>query len=173
MEQPRISKPYASGTGSATSSPSLFNIGSSDLDPFYPAAFGPGGGSGQLLPPAHSGGMLMGPGHPMFAGGSCEEGWRGGKEDRVGIAGDYFDPANPSLFPRLGVRPPRYDPIMPVGGPMGPNFGGASSPGRGLVPGIGLFNGGPGRGRGTRPVALPGEPNPDHLRPPADDNMYM
>jgi len=52
-------------------------------------------------------------------------------------------------FPIPGLPQPRFDPYGPVAGPHGPNFGN-----------IGM---GPNRGR------APGEPDPDHLRPPDDD----
>lgn len=66
----------------------------------------------------------------------------------------YYSP-DPSVYPP-GYPRPRFDPLLPFSGnPMG---------GR---------NNGPGRGRNAR--RFPGEPGPDHMRPPGfndDDDMY-
>lgn len=58
-----------------------------------------------------------------------------------------YAPGFGSGFPR-----PRYDPLTPLAprGPSGRDFGG--------------------RGRGRNAPRIPGEPNPDHLRPPTGDD---
>ena len=140
---------------------SIVNVGASDLDPFYPGSLGPSGYGG-FGPSPQSGGSLVGPGHPIFGAG----------------------PSGPMIFPGFngggfygggslpgGVRPPRFDPLVPPTGPIGPNLGGGNP--FGPFPGRGTMGGRRQPGRGCVPI-LPGEPQPDHLQPPNDDNnMYM
>ena len=89
-------------------------------------------------------GSLVGPDHPLF------------NTPDYGNPDSYADPACPPGWPH-GMPRPRFDSFMPVPGPNGPNFG---MPGR-------FGSGGPGRGLGAR-RRVPGEPNPDHFRPPGD-----
>lgn len=126
-------------------------IGGGDLNPIpglepYPMPGRPGVGNfgGDT-------GSEIGPNHPFFF---PEGGGLGGILPSGGGAG--------GLLPQ-----PRFDPFGPVVGPHGPNFGDPGFPGRG-------GRGGPARGgRGGRP-RVPGEPDPDHLRPPnADWNDYI
>lgn len=90
-----------------------------------------------------TGGMLIGPDHPIFQGGV---GVFPGVEGRGGAPG--FGP---------GMPQPRYDPIInpdiftdPHVAPAGGGVGGR----------------GRGRGRGRGAPRVPGEPAPDHLKPP-------
>ena len=76
----------------------------------------------------------------------------------------------------------RFDPYGPVTGPNGPNFGISGQPPSFLPPGVqppsayidpnagaGAAAGGAGGGVGKKPHT-PGEPNPDHLKPPSENN---
>jgi hypothetical protein len=97
-----------------------------------------------LEPLGPGGGMLMGPDHPVFFG--QEEGGS----------------SQPPNFLGGGVRDARYDPTMP---PV--------ATGTGLDPD--LFGGDdlsrPSRGKpNNKKKLLPGEPNPDHLKPPSWNN---
>lgn len=116
-----------------------------DLGPGAPGWLtGGGGGMGGGF-----GGMpggLVGPGHPIFGGGG------GG----LGPAGPGFGPG-PGMFPPSHPPGARFDPMVPPG--IG---GGGMFPGRGGGRGGGAGRGGMGGGR------MPGEPQPDHLRPPPD-----
>lgn len=153
------------------------DIGRSDLNPFsninprqgIPAPSGPGGFA------SPSGGMFVGPDHPVFQ------------------PSHHYPPNQPQpplvpeppFLPGFAPPQPRFDPLGPVFGPnRGGNFYGdddgyfndiyPSFPdgfgrgGRGVGGGRGAGRGGragPGRGPG-RGNLFPGEPNPDHFKPP-------
>ena len=142
--------------------------------PFPPSTTGVGGiGIGGV------GGNLVGPNHPLF------------DIDRPYFSGDphgggMFDPRTGGGIGGggLAIPSPRYDPIGPVVGPVGPDFDinynddsienqfgigtgvarmdrrNGSGRGRGIGPG---GRGGIGSGRGN---LFPGEPNYDHMKPP-------
>eukprot|EP01036_Dinobryon_divergens_P043292 gene43292-57615_t len=132
--------PKNSGTTSSTFIPDITgarppprvpSVGEGDLYPFGPGAY-------PAFHPSGGGGSLVGPDHPMFSG----------IRDNQPHAPD---------FP-LGYPQPRFDPLGPVTGPMGPDFGDGDD--RFRMPGRG-------RGRGRGGVSrIPGEPTPDHLKPP-------
>lgn len=117
----------------------------------------PGVGGGDLHPtfpgamphglPDFGQGSEVGPSHPLFS---------------PNMGGYPADLRSPPGWP-VGMPRPRFDSFMPVPGPNGPNFGQqAQGP---------PF--GPNGGRGTR-RRVPGEPDPDHLRPPgANDDGYI
>jgi hypothetical protein len=141
-------------------------VGSGDLyPPGLPSGFEPpgvgGGGQGGFGSP--EGGSYVGPNHPLFA--PRGPGWGGGP--------DFGPGPGPRFGPGAHPPRPRFDPFGPVPGPHGPNFG----PGP-RHPGVrGGWRGGRG-GRGG-PGANPhyfgpsGEPNPDHLRPPSEDDGFI
>lgn len=122
-------------------------MGRGDVQPPFPGLPG-AGGSGQ--PP------LGGPGFGPTPGGG---GMLVGPDHPMFGGGGDWDPLGGGVG---GGMHPRYDPINPVpGNPLGGrNFGGRG--GRG--------------GRGQAARRLPGEPAPDHLRPPDfddnNDDMY-
>lgn len=108
-----------------------------------PAANQPAFGSPQ-------GGSLVGPNHPMF-------------RDPQNLSPEGY----PQYYPGFGGMYPRFDPLGPIVGPNNDiDFGlDLLPPGAGMIPGRGLGGRFAGRGRG-RHNNFPGEPGPDHLRPP-------
>ncbi|KAJ3064753.1 hypothetical protein HDU98_011873 [Podochytrium sp. JEL0797] len=161
-----------------------FGVGDVDLDPFaaapgmmYPQR---GGGFGGMHP---SGGMFVGPDHPMFGGGGAggvgRPGYGGG-----GGSGIFGGPG--AILPPGAVPPnARFDPIGPFGPrPIGGPGGGIGSPfGDGGMGGGGFGGGFPGQpGRGgfggrRRPPGGSGGlrmgPDFDEMPPPGfGDDMY-
>ncbi|KAJ2490563.1 hypothetical protein IWW37_003024 [Coemansia sp. RSA 2050] len=124
--------------------PNPASVGCDDLNPLgHP--FGSGVGEG--------GGMVVGPGHPMF-----RQGGHGGGDD-VGRPGTFGGPQ--ALPPGAVPAGARFDPIGPFGQMPGPArpLGRQGPPPRG--------SGGPGR-------LFSGEPDPDAGEPPNSDwNYYM
>ncbi|KAJ2805294.1 hypothetical protein H4R20_002145 [Coemansia guatemalensis] len=112
------------------------NVGSDDLDPL-----------GLTRRDFGEGGMLVGPGHPMFT--------QGGE----GTGDDSALPGGPPLLPRGAVPPgARFDPIFPPGAmPPGPGRGRGAGRGGGVG--------------GNRFVS--GDPNPDVGGPPDSSWNYM
>jgi hypothetical protein len=183
LQQPQQPQPifgggHAGGTGGFPRIPAVPSVGSGDLHPALPGpGFGPDTGAGSLV----------GPGHPLFGADPYGGGMGGG----MGGGGGALGPTPPGWAP--GLPRPRFDPYGPVPGPNNPGFGNPGFfPGGGMAGGDGdpFFIGGPagmmgplggrggvgGRGgaggRGGRgPLGgwAPGEPNPDHLRPPQHD----
>ena len=144
-----------------------FNVGGADLNPFSTGGIHIGPGSGGLaggpLGPMPGSGSLVGPDHPMFDP-SLYEG--DGGSAGMGSGGGVFGP--PEYLPQ-----PRFDPYGPVTGPnRGVDVGNVGVDSRGRPVPMGPIGGpaGRGRGRGGRgqhpPHAFPGEPNPDHFKPP-------
>ena len=146
-------------------------VGSGDLNPTFggvpPSYQPPGSGSGS--------GSLVGPSHPFFTDGPSGGGFG---------PGGLGPPGGLGSLP--GLPQPRFDPYGPVTGPYGPNVGdvGVGPAGGPLLPGDprgpwpgrvgGRGDGGRGRGLGLgRGRRAPGEPNPDHLPPPGDDDSDM
>jgi len=86
---------------------------------------------------ARSGGMIVGPDSDLFRGDGVDD--ESGYPLAPGF--EFQDPSHPGV---------RYDPLLPPGSGLG-------------VPGRGR---GRGRGRGLPRSQFPGEPNPDHLKPP-------
>mmetsp|Transcript_10131 Transcript_10131/g.16776 ORF Transcript_10131/g.16776 Transcript_10131/m.16776 type:complete len:450 (+) Transcript_10131:91-1440(+) len=138
------------------------SVGSSDVHPPLPsvvppsfASMGPqgqlpalygdeGGDSGTLGSGGGIGGMLVGPDHEIFQGGV-----RGGVGMFPGGGAPGFG---------TGMPQPRYDPIINPDIYTDPH----------IAPGM-QGRGGPGRGRGRGgrgAPRVPGEPAPDHLKPP-------
>ena len=121
----------------ASASPSKHHgrtsVGADDLFP------NPHHGIAPLEPLHPGGGMLMGPGHPVF-----HQGEHGGLD----------------LFHGGGIRDARHDPIVP---PV--------SGGTGLEPDMfgGDLHARPPKGK-HKAKLQPGEPNPDHFRPPSWNN---
>lgn len=100
-------------------------------------------------------GNQIGPDHPYFFPPNANPFPDQGNE--IGPGHPYFFPPNSSPFPDSTLPQPRFDPFGPVVGPNGPDFGNNGMIGRGR---------GRGRGNGNIPRTFPGEPNPDHFRPP-------
>lgn len=100
---PTLQPPYAPDDPSSLLYPNngdLFSIGRSDLDPFASSSFNPANNNG--------GGMLMGPGHPLFLA------QRGrGRGRGVGPPGSRFDPVSP-FYGRQGFGPDN-DELPPPG----------------------------------------------------------
>lgn len=167
LQHAHISRVAPSST-KAISSPSPIipvpSVGSSDVHPPLPnmvppslPGMGPQGqlpglygdenvGSIRVGPARGSGGMLVGPDHEIFQGGS-----HGG----VGV----FPGGGAPGF-GTGMPQPRYDPVINpdiyTDPHIAPGMQGRGGPGRGR-----------GRGRGGRGTPrVPGEPAPDHLKPP-------
>ncbi|KAJ2866086.1 hypothetical protein GGH94_001791 [Coemansia aciculifera] len=145
-------QPPMQGSGNSSHSipPNPANVGRDDLNPLgHP--FGRDMGEG--------GGMVVGPGHPMFRQGS--EGSRGG--DDFGRPGLFGGPQ--TLPPGSVPTGARFDPIGPFGQMPGPARPQGGFPGRQGPPPRG--SGGPGR-------LFSGEPDPDAAEPPNSDwNYYM
>lgn len=118
-----------------------FSVGTSDLFPqLQPRPIGAGGSS------------LVGPDHPMF---NQPRPFYPTGDDPNSLQPGFYP--QPPFLPGYSVPQPRFDPIYPEENfPGGVGFEGGR--GRGINPG----RGGRGAGRGR----FPGEPNPDHLRPP-------
>ena len=168
-EGPYLPGSYPPNSTSSSSSPfyNPYNVGDADLNPFAAspglAGFGGGGrspfgiGRGEYGGPFgggdQGGGMIVGPGHPMFQGSPVGGGFGGG------MAG-FGLPGRGNPYPP-GMVPPgaRYDPIGPVGPSLGP-FGGNR------------VGGGRGRGRG-RGFGGAGDPDFDELPPPGYSDMFM
>jgi hypothetical protein len=101
-------------------------------------------------------GNLIGPDHPYFFPQNTDP--FAGQGSEIGPGHPYFYPPNSNPFPDSTLPQPRFDPFGPVVGPNGPDFGNNGMIGRGR-----------GRGRGNIiPRTFPGEPNPDHFRPPSN-----
>ena len=171
------------GSPGGSRGPAYPAVGGGDLNPLFP---------GIPVRPDNGSGSLVGPGHPLFGGRDDNDPFGGG-----GVGGGGLGPAVPGWMP--GLPRPRFDPFGPVAGPHGPNFGnpGFFGPGGGFLGGGDPFGGGRGGGlgplgpfgppggpqgpgggglgpvgpggRGRGRGVTPGEPNPDHLRPPQDD----
>lgn len=125
--------------------PPLASVGASDLDPFNGTVF-------PRLGPTISrpeGGNYVGPDHPIFQQGPL------GPNHGSFPDPDGFFPDSPFLPPGFDAPQPRFDPFGPVVGPHRDIDFGVQGRGRG-------------RGRGQFPnsIFFPGEPNPDHLKPP-------
>lgn len=161
-------------TASARADRNPASVGSFDLNPF-PSAISIGasrGGGGGGLGGLHGGGgSLVGPEHPMFRGTYPPAGADGGG---IGIGGLPTGPRpwmdvdpDPYRDARFQVLPkPRYDPTGPVLGPH-TDICGEDEDFSGEDP---MFRRGRGRGRGGRGTGssslFPGEPGPDHFKPP-------
>ena len=134
------------------------SVGSSDLHPPLPSMIGPPrpglGPQGQLPslyddqnssgvyhPSSSSGGMLVGPDHDIFQGGG-----RGGNGGALYGGAPGFGSNMPQ---------PRFDPITNPGIYTDPMVAPGTRQGQGK-----------GRGRGRGAPRVPGEPTPDHLKPP-------
>ncbi len=129
---------------------SIVSVGCADLDPFgsqgplpLPLPL-PGSTGGQFARP--HGGNLIGPDHPMFHG-------------NFGGDGGDLSPHPAPFLPGFDVPQPRFDPFGP---PTGPN----SDVDVGNVGPWPSRGGGRGRGPPFRNQPFPGEPNPDHFKPP-------
>ena len=150
-------------------------VGSGDLDPFPggvhiggPGRGGGGFGTGGAVGP--NGGNLVGPNHPLFdPNGGFGPGGYGGE-----FGGEYggYGPGGAGGYG--GLPQQRFDPFGPVPGPntdiggAGAGNVGVDSRGRpipGMFPGRLPGRGGAGRGS-VAGRGVPGEPQPDHLRPP-------
>eukprot|EP00981_Chlorochromonas_danica_P008306 scaffold2103_cov172-Ochromonas_danica.AAC.5 len=129
-----------------------YGVGRADLFPSgpIPVPGGPSPGFGRA-----EGGNLVGPSHPMFQP-------YGGDPD--------FPDAMPGM-PGWDLPHPRFDPFGPITGPNSDvDLGGM---GMGGFPGRGMPRG-PGRGNGRGNNRLfPGEPNPDHFKPPGCDIVKL
>lgn len=151
------------------------SVGSFDLNPF-PSAISIGasrgaGGGGGGLGGLHGGGSLVGPEHPMFRGTYPPAGADG---SGLGIGGLPTGPRpwmdvdpDPNRDVRFPLLPkPRYDPTGPVLGPH-TDISGEDEDFSGEDP---MFRRARGRGRGGRGAGsfnlFPGEPGPDHFKPP-------
>ncbi|KAJ2508922.1 hypothetical protein IWW47_000349 [Coemansia sp. RSA 2052] len=140
-EEGEWGRPPAQGSGSTPLNPA--SVGRDDLNPlgrhhpFGPPDMGEGGG------------MVVGPGHPMFR--------QGGDDDGNGRPGPF---GGPQALPPGAVPPgARFDPIGPFGPRPGPPRPQGGLPGRG--------GGGPGR-------LFSGEPDPDAAEPPNSNwDYYM
>lgn len=122
-------------------------VGDSDLNPFPSINISPASGGG-LRPLGSPGdnGNLVGPQHPLF---------RSPNYNNSGSDAKYFPDFHDT--PRA-----RIDPVGPVTGPMGPNVGNIGIPSPdGLHAPFSSPN-----SRGSHRTRAPGEPNPDHLKPP-------
>jgi hypothetical protein len=139
---------------SSNQTPSFVNVGQSDLDPFggvgIPRIVGGPGGYNSSNPNNNNPfpGNMVGPDHPMFH--------------------PYHDPnlyAPPtSVFPfpgSSGGPRPRFDPYVPITGPNQEDF--IDFGGDGSHPNPNNPNN---NRRRQPPRTFPGEPNPDHLKPP-------
>ena len=107
-------------------------------------------------------GNLVGPNHPIFNRqfGDCYDDWQGGIGGGSGIGGGR------GIGGIGGIRGPRFDMYLPPGvGDVDDGRRGGRGGGRGRLGG---------RGRGGRGRNVPGEPDPDHLRPPSsfDHDMF-
>lgn len=147
------------------------SIGDRDLNPYGDILISPHSGGlgrlGGLNPFPENGGNLVGPNHPMFR----EEGsgfYIG--DNRHGGGAGYYPPDYPPL------PTARFDPYGPVTGPNGPNFGISGQPPSFLPPGVqpspAAIDPNTGAAAGKKPHT-PGEPNPDHLKPPSENNDSM
>ncbi len=108
---------------------------------------GPGFGIG-----GRGSGSLVGPDHPMFGGGG---GGGGSGFPGMGGFGGRGGPHNPPSVPPGARFDPFMNPDVGSGNGFGSRFGGGGS-------------GGGGGGGGRAAPRFPGEPAPDHLRPPPD-----
>ena len=143
--------------------PPIPSVGNRDLNPFpgidpYPQVHPSMGTNDPFRRGPTMPGNEIGPSHPIFdPNNSIFEGDRH-QQSR-------FDPFG-SMEGNNRFLQPRFDPFGPIGGPNGPDFG---NPG-----GVGFGRGrGFGSGRGRGPTRFPGEPNPDHLRPPGYDSDFI
>jgi len=146
-------------------------VGNADLDPFPTGIWiGPQSSSSDIgsssrmpnpLGPLPGTGCFVGPDHPMF---QKEEYGHDDDDDDYNRKPSIFDNIPPQYLPQ-----PRFDPFGPV---LGPNSD--FSVGNVGVDGRGRRVGGRGGRSGSRGGSLypsrggsfPGEPNPDHLKPP-------
>ena len=121
--------------------PAIPVVGGNDVFPNF--GHPPGGilGPGGDVRHPSGNGSFVGPDHPMF-------------NPNGPPTGPNMGPYTPGFEPGTGLPHPRFDPF----GPPGVGMGG----GRGMGRGMGRGRGGrwPGQGRN-----VPGEPDPDHLRP--------
>jgi len=143
-------------------------VGNADLDPFPKGVFiGPQSSSmSNPLGPLPGTGSYVGPDHPMFQQGNRYDDDNDDDNNRN---------HNPSIFdniPPQYLPQPRFDPFGPV---LGPNcdfsVGNVGIDGRGRRDGRGSRGGRSGGRGGSSSLypnkgAFPGEPNPDHLKPP-------
>lgn len=155
-----VRRPGAAAAAVAAA-PLIPSIGRDDLDPFSNIAGRP------LVPSAYQpafggpeGGSLIGPDHPIFA-------------DRQPL-GSEGPPLPGFPLPGVALPQPRFDPYGPIGGPntdfgfdddpfgFDPHHPGAGRGGRRAPGRLGGRLGGRGAPRGP----FPGEPNPDHFKPP-------
>uniref|UniRef100_A0A1D1YET9 Proteasome inhibitor PI31 subunit n=1 Tax=Anthurium amnicola TaxID=1678845 RepID=A0A1D1YET9_9ARAE len=120
---PLFDDPYGGDEPLSINNP--FNIGRDDLDPlgsnpiYGPPRFGGSGGIHPFGGSNRGGGMIVGPGHPMF-----------GQQGPTRGGGLY---GGPQPLPRGSVPPgARFDPIGPFG-PRGPNQGQRGSGNRGNI----------------------------------------
>lgn len=125
-------------------------------------------------------GSQVGPDHPLFnpqgrgqGNGYPDNNPNNPNNPYINEDPQYFDPLRGPSVPGWapGLPRPRFDPFGPIPGSnplanFGPNGGG-----RGGMGGRGGRGDGLG-GRGGQRL-FPGEPNPDHLRPPRDNNDFI
>jgi hypothetical protein len=172
LRPPMSTTSVSSFASSAARNP--FSVGSSDLNPSPSPIFigagqsGGGGGGGGGLGGLYGGGSLVGPEHPMFRGTYPPTG-AAGRTAMPPWMGGTPEPNRGGGFPLLPV--PRYDPTGPVLGPH-TDICGDDEDYSGEDPMFrrGRGRGGRGGGRGGRGMGssslFPGEPGPDHFKPP-------
>ena len=111
---------------------------------------------GNALPDSRVGTGDLNPFNPIASG--VRRGFDNGSGSLVGPNHPIFNLPSPDRDPGYaGLPQPRFDPYGPVTGPNGPDVGNVGFDPR--IPSIGSRDG-PGQHR------VPGEPDPDHLKPP-------
>eukprot|EP00516_Mucochytrium_quahogii_P012090 CAMPEP_0203798352 /NCGR_PEP_ID=MMETSP0100_2-20121128/9204_1 /ASSEMBLY_ACC=CAM_ASM_000210 /TAXON_ID=96639 /ORGANISM=" , Strain NY0313808BC1" /LENGTH=382 /DNA_ID=CAMNT_0050703895 /DNA_START=34 /DNA_END=1182 /DNA_ORIENTATION=- len=137
--KPYVSRPSTSASGAGVSAR---HPPGGDTGPYYPYQDGGGGVPlrGGNIPAPRLGGYGQ---SDLYPGGGFGQG------------GMLFGPGNPEFDRRAGGFNPRFDGI-PGSVPPGARFDPYTPPG--VIP--------PQPGRPPRGARFPGEPNPDHLRPP-------